>query len=80
MAQSEINRPLDPDDAISVVTEQMKDGRWAVSVTVVHETDGARQVTPLPMTHDRFDSEAEARQSGLQAGREWIEHNMPATR
>jgi len=80
MAQHDPEHRLGHDDAISVVTEQMKDGRWAVSVTVVHETDGARQVTPLPMTHERFDSEAEARESGLQAGREWIGRNMPATR
>jgi hypothetical protein len=67
------------DDEISVVTERMDDGRWAVAVTVVHSTEGARQPIPLPMTHERFDSEAQARDAGLQIGREWIERNKPVT-
>ena len=76
-----VQRTKDPafniDDEISVVTEQMDDGRWAVAVTVMHSTEGARQAIPLPMTHERFDSEAAARTAGALMGREWIERNMP---
>jgi hypothetical protein len=82
MPQREIDRPFgddEIDDEISVVTEQMDDGRWAVAVTVVHSTEGARQAIPLPMTHERFDNEPQARDAGLRMGREWIERNMPVT-
>lgn len=75
MAEREARGELDRECEVSVVTEQMGDGRWAVAVTVVHVTEGARQAIPLPMTHERFDSEAEARAYGLQRGREWVEHN-----
>jgi hypothetical protein len=76
MVQRETYRDIDSD--ISVVTEQMADGRWAVAVSVVHSTQGADQATPLPMTHERFATEAEARAHGLRAGREWIERNAPS--
>jgi hypothetical protein len=76
MVQRETYRELDCD--ISVVTERMGDGRWAVAVSVVHSTHGADQAIPLPMTHERFASEAEARAHGLRAAREWIERNAPS--
>ena len=73
MSQREITGNNDYD--VSVVTEQMADSRWAVAAAVVQSTDSARQVTPLAMSHERFASEAEAREAGLPAGREWIERN-----
>ena len=75
MVHREMYGASDRECEIAVVTERMADGRWAVAVTVVHSTAGARQAIPLPMTHERFASEAEARAYGLDAGREWIEHN-----
>lgn len=78
MVQRELYRAFNRDCDVSVVTERMENSRWAVAVTVVQSTAGARQVTPLPMSHERFDSEAEAREWGLQAGREWIDRNTPS--
>src|SRR5262245_43736542 len=78
MVQREMYRSHNTDCDVAVVTEQMQDGRWAVAVTVVQSTADARQITPLPMSHDRFGSEAEAREAGVRAGREWIEHNAPS--
>jgi hypothetical protein len=50
-----------------------------VAVTVVHTTEGARQAIPLPMTHERFDSESAAQAAGVQMGREWIARNAPVS-
>jgi DNA-binding IclR family transcriptional regulator len=76
MVQRGRYRELDSD--ISVVTERMGDGLWAVAVSVVHATHGGAQAIPLPMTHERFPSEAEARAHGLRTAREWIEQNAPS--
>jgi hypothetical protein len=63
---------------ISVVTERLGDGRWAVVATVTHETPGAVQATPLPVTDRTFSTEGEAREFGHAQARDWIEQSLPA--
>lgn len=79
---AEVHREQAPtryrDYEISVVTERMKDGRWAVVATVTHETPGAEQVTPMPVLDHTFATEDEARQFGYSQARDWIERSIPA--
>jgi hypothetical protein len=63
---------------ISIVTEQKANGTWAVVATITHSTEGAVKVIPVPVPEEMtFGSEEEARQFGIQAGRAWVEENMP---
>jgi hypothetical protein len=57
----------------------MSDGKWAVVVTVTQSTDTAQRNTDLPVTHERFDGEAEAEAYGLRSAKEWIDQNTPQT-
>jgi hypothetical protein len=61
--------------SIALATEEMKDGRWAVVVTVTQSTDTAERNTDLPVTHERFVSEAEAEAFGLRSAKDWIDQN-----
>ena len=75
-----INRRLvrvDDNYTVALTTEQMKDGGWAVVATVMQSTDGADLHADLPVSHQRFGSEAEAEQYGLTTAREWIAGNTP---
>jgi hypothetical protein len=65
--------------SIALATEEMNDGRWAVVVTVTETTDTAERNTELPVTHERFVSEAEAEAFGLRSAREWIDRNTAQT-
>jgi hypothetical protein len=65
--------------SIALATEEMKDGKWAVVVTVTQSTDTAQRDTDLPVTHERFDSEPEAEAYGLRTAKEWIDRNTPQT-
>jgi hypothetical protein len=60
---------------IALATEQMRDGKWAVVATITHSTDSVQRTTDLPVSHQRFDTEAEAEEHGLRTAREWIDHN-----
>lgn len=64
--------------SISVVTERLRDGRWAVVATVTHETPGAVHATPLPVPDRTFPTEDEAREFGHAQARDWIERSLPA--
>lgn len=63
--------------SIALATEEMNDGKWAVVVTVMQSTDTAQRNTDLPVTHERFSSEAEAEAYGLRSAKEWIDQNTP---
>lgn len=63
---------------IAVVTERMRDGRWAVAAKVTHETEHALQVTPMPMPDQTFATEDEARQFGYAQARDWIDRSVAA--
>ena len=65
------------DYAIAVTTERMKDGDWAVVARAIHHTPTAEDVFPVPVPEQRFPTEHEAREFGLQVAREWIDHNTP---
>ena len=65
--------------SIVLTTEEMKDGKWAVVVTVTQSTDTAERNTDLPVTHERFDSEAEAEAYGVRSAKEWIDRNTAQT-
>jgi len=65
--------------SIALATEEMKDGRWAVVVTVTQSTDTAERNTDLPVTDERFASEAEAEAFGVQSAKEWIDRNTAQT-
>jgi hypothetical protein len=69
--------PMYGNCSIALATEEMKDGKWAVVVTVTQSTDTAQRNTDLPVTHERFDSEAEAEAYGLRSAKEWIDRNTP---
>jgi hypothetical protein len=60
---------------IALATEQMRDGKWAVVATITQSTDTAERTTDLPVSHQRFETEAEAEEHGLRTAREWIDRN-----
>ena len=62
---------------ISVTTEQMPNGTWAVVTSVKHYFDTTETVVDLPVSSDRFASEAEAEAFGIDTGRQWIARNRP---
>ena len=62
---------------ISVATEQMADGGWAVSVRVLQTTENAEHVSPVAVPPERFATEEAARIFGVEAGRAWIDANEP---
>ena len=75
-----INRRLvtvDHNYTVALTTEEMRDGGWAVVVTVMQSTDGADLHVDLPVRHHRFGTEADAEQYGLNTAREWIDRNTP---
>ena len=65
--------------SIALVTEEMKDGRWAVVVTVTQSIDTVELNTDLPVTHARFAIEPEAEAFGARSAREWIDRNTAQT-
>ena len=67
--------PVDGQSSLLVTTERMKDGKWSVVVNVKQALGAAEQNTDLPVTHERFDTQEEAEEHGIRAGREWVERN-----
>ena len=65
--------------SIALATEEMKDGRWAVVVTVTQSTATAERNTDLPVTDERFVSEAEAEAFGVRSAKDWIDQNTAPT-
>jgi hypothetical protein len=62
---------------IALATEQMSDGKWAVVATVKHSTGTAQQSIDLPVSHERFDSQADAENHGIRMAKAWIDENTP---
>jgi hypothetical protein len=69
--------PAYKDFDIAIATEQMRDGKWAVVVTLKQSTDTAQRNIDLPVSHQRFDSQAEAEDYGVRTATEWIDQNTP---
>jgi hypothetical protein len=69
--------PVDDEYSINIVTEQMKDGSWAVVTSIIQQTPTGEKATDLPINEERFATEAAAEEAGLRQGREWLERNLP---
>ena len=67
-----------PGCAISLTTEQMKDGRWSVVASIEHHVGEGVQYTPLAVTHERFETEAAAHEFGLAQARDHLARATPA--
>jgi hypothetical protein len=67
--------PVEGNCSVALAIEQMRDGKWAVVATITETTADAQRNTDLPVTHQRFDTQAEAEAHGLRMAREWIERN-----
>ena len=63
---------------ISVVTEKMADGTFAVVANVTHDVGGAMQVTPLPVPDRTFETEEAAQAFGVMQAQEFIDQARPA--
>jgi hypothetical protein len=63
---------------IAVATEQMRDGKWAAVATVTQTTDTAQRDIDLPVSNERFATEADAENFAVRMAKEWIEKNTPA--
>jgi hypothetical protein len=66
-----------PGCEIAITTEQMKDGRWSVVANIEHHVGDGVQVTALPVTHDRFDTEAAAQTFGVAQAEEHLARSTP---
>jgi hypothetical protein len=69
--------PVDDECSITIVTEQMRDGGWAVVASVTHQSPTGEKITDLPVGDARYASQADAEQAGVAQARDWIERNMP---
>jgi hypothetical protein len=63
---------------IAVATEQMHDGNWAAVATVTQSTGTAQRNIDLPVSKERFATEADAENFAVRMAKEWIEKNMPS--
>jgi len=62
---------------ISIVTEQMRDGRWAVVAGIAETTPEHTRTIDLPVTSETFATRDEAQARGVQQAERWLEQNMP---
>ena len=71
--------PADGGYDIAVATEQMRDGNWAAVATVTQTTGTAQRDIDLPVSKERFPTEADAQNFAVKMAKEWIEKNSPTT-
>jgi hypothetical protein len=69
--------PVNDDYTVAVVTEQMADGGWAVVASIKHRSPSGEQLTDLPVTNLRYESQSEAEEAGISQGRAWLAQNVP---
>jgi hypothetical protein len=67
-----------PGCEISLTTEQMKDGRFSVVANIEHKVGDGVQVTALPVTHERFETEAAAHSFGMAQAEDYLARATPA--
>ena len=72
--------PADGGYDIAVATEQMRDGNWAAVATVTQTTGTAQRDIDLPVSKERFATEADAEAFAVRMAKEWIEKNSPSER
>jgi len=64
---------------ISVVTERLGDGRWAVVAGINQTTPEHTRTIDLPVPSETFATEEEAKAYGRLQAERWLEKNMPKT-
>jgi len=62
---------------ISVVTEQLRDGRWAVVAAIQETTPEHTRTIDLPVPSETFATRDEAEGHGVAQAERWLEKNMP---
>ena len=68
--------PVNDEYSISVVTEQMADGGWAVVASVKHLSPTGENITDLPVRNARYPTQPDAEQAGISQARDWIDRNV----
>jgi hypothetical protein len=64
---------------ISVVTERLGDGRWAVVAGISQTTPEHTRTIDLPVPSETFATGEEAKAYGVLQAERWLEKNMPKT-
>ena len=67
------------DCEISVVTERLGEGRWAVVAGISQTTPDHTRTIDLPVPSETFATEEEAKAYGTMQAERWLEKNMPRT-
>ena len=70
--------PARGDYSIAVAREQMQDGRWSAVGTLQQPTPSGLRTIDLPVSDQRFESEAEAERFVVELAKAWIDRNTPA--
>jgi hypothetical protein len=68
-----------PGCEISVVTEQMRDGRWAVVAGITENSPERTRTVDLPVPSRTFDTREQAQAFGVEQAQRWLDENMPRT-
>ena len=70
--------PAQGDYSIAVASEQMRDGRWSAVATLQQSTPTGLRNIDLPVSDQRFDTEAEAERFVIDLAKAWIDRNEPS--
>ena len=70
--------PAQGDYSIAVASEQMRDGRWSAVATLQQPTPTGLRNIDLPVSDQRFDTEAEAERFVIELAKAWIDRNEPS--
>ena len=62
---------------ISVVTECLRDGRWAVVAAIQETTPEHTRTIDLPVPSETFGSREDAQAYGVSQAERWLEQNSP---
>ncbi|HEV8585483.1 MAG TPA: hypothetical protein VGT02_11000 [Methylomirabilota bacterium] len=68
-----------PGCEISVVTEEMRDGRWAVVAAITENSPERTRTVDLPVSSQTFESHEKAQAFGVEQAQHWLDENMPRT-
>ena len=68
--------PVGDERRILLTTECLTEGSWAVVASIVETTPNGEWVVDLPVSDERFPTQADAEASGEAQARGWIEHNV----
>jgi hypothetical protein len=69
--------PAQGDYSIAVASEKMRDGKWSAVATLQQSTAGGQRNIDLPVSEQRFDTEAEAERFVIDLAKAWIDRNAP---